>query len=293
MRLSTSTCIHENSLREKEVFYTCDQSIAACAKAGYKVLDMNFASYSRGNLPMTQPDWKDWVKKQKDVSDAYGIEFSQAHAHFYSWAEVIGNAEEEAGNEELIYRSITGAGIMGAKWLVIHPGSVNDGTWYSHKKSLARNVEFYKKYAELASKCNVKIAIENMIESKNARRYASSTEELLELLDVLNDSAFGICWDFGHAHLAGVNQCEALRAIGKNLKALHVADNHGEKDDHVAPYFGNIVWEPIMKVLKEIEYEGDFTYEIHNFTNGLPDGMHEQLIRFSYELGMFMLDMAK
>ncbi|HEY8464786.1 MAG TPA: hypothetical protein VIM29_12415, partial [Bacillota bacterium] len=151
MRLATSTCICEHVLWGKEMFYTCEQSITACAKAGYRVLDMNFASYSRGTLPMTQPNWEDWTKAQKELSDSYQIEYSQAHAHFYNWLEVMGTAEE-ARNEELIRRSIIGAGIMGAKWLVIHPGSVNDGTWYSHKKSLARNVEFYRKYAELAAK---------------------------------------------------------------------------------------------------------------------------------------------
>ncbi|NLJ86531.1 MAG: sugar phosphate isomerase/epimerase [Firmicutes bacterium] len=291
MRLSTSTCIHERVCWGEEIFYTCEESITACFKAGYRVLDMNYATYSRGTLPMTQPNWEDWVKKLRELADSYGIEFSQAHAHFYEWGGL--SAEEETWNEELMRRSIIGAGLVGAKWLVIHPGSVHDDIWYSYKKSLEANVEAFKKYADLAAKHNVNIAIENMIESRETRRYASSTEELLELLDVLDDPIFGICWDFGHAHLAKVDQCEALRTIGKNLKALHVADNRGEKDDHIAPYFGTIVWEPIMKTLKEIEYEGDFTYEIHNFTNGLPHGMHDQAIRFTYELGMFMLDLAK
>lgn len=291
MRLATSTCIHERVLWGDDLYYTCEESIRACVQAGYQVLDMNFASYSRGSLPMTQADWEDWVKRQKELSDFLNVEFSQAHAHFY-WRGNMAD-DEVAWNEELIRRSIIGAGIMEAKWLIIHPTSVNDGTWYSHKKSLAKNVELYKKYAELASKHKVNIAIENMIESKNARRFATSTEEMLELFDLLNDPIFGFCWDFGHAHLNKVDQVEGLRALGKNLKALHVADNRGEKDDHIAPYFGTIEWEPIMKTLTEIGYTGDFTYEIHNFTNGLPHGMHDQALKFTYELGMFMLGLAK
>jgi L-ribulose-5-phosphate 3-epimerase len=289
MRLSTSTCINERVLWGKDIFYTCEQSIKACAKAGYRVLDMNFASYSRGSLPLTQPDWEDWIKAQKELSDLYGIEYSQAHAHFYEWENVFGG--NEAWHEELIRRSIIGAGIMDAKWLVIHPVSFADETWYSHQKSLTQNVVVFQKYAELAAANNVKIAIENMIESKTARRYASSTEELLELLEVLHDPIFGICWDFGHAHISGINQCAALRAIGAHLKALHVADNRGEKDDHLAPYFGTINWEAIMKTLQEIGYKGDFTFEIHNFTNGLPDGLHEPALRFTYELGMYLLNL--
>jgi L-ribulose-5-phosphate 3-epimerase len=290
MRVSTSTCIHEKVLGVQKPYYTCEQSIEACVKAGYRVLDLNFASYSKEGLPMTQPNWEDWVKKQRDLSDSYGIEYSQGHAHFYK---PVQTREEEAWNEELIRRSIIGAGIMGVKWLVIHSYSVKDGIWYSYRKSLAKSVANYQKHAELAAKYKVGIAIENMIERKPARRYTSSTEELLELVEVLNDPIFGVCWDFGHANMIGINQCEALRAIGKKLKALHVADNKGEKDDHTAPYFGTIVWEPIMQTLKEIGYEGDFTYEIHNFTGGLPDGVHEQALRFTYELGTYMVNLAK
>lgn len=292
MRLSTSTCIHEKVLWGKELFYTCEESIAACVKGGYQVLDMNFASYSRGTLPMTQPDWEYWVKQQKEFADSLEVEWGQAHAHFYNWE--TASESDRQWHEELIRRSIIGAGIMGVKWLVIHPGSVNDETWYSYQKSLQANVDAYKKYGELAAKYNVGIAIENMIERKVGRRYASSVDELLELYEILDDpKTFGICWDTGHAHLAGINQAAALKQIGKRLKATHIADNRGEWDDHVAPYFGTIEWEPIMKTLKEIDYKGDFTFEIHNFTNGLPHGMHDQAIRFTHELGTFMLDLVK
>jgi L-ribulose-5-phosphate 3-epimerase len=289
MRLSTSTIVHEKVSKGEKIFYTCEQSIKACVKAGYRVLDMNFCSYAKDDLPMTRPDWEDWVKRQRDLSDSLGIEFSQGHAYYNKTANVTGKAE--IWSEELIRRSIIGAGIMGIKWLVIHPYSVDDAIWYSHQKSLAKNVRAFQRYGELAAKNQVGIAIENQMEDKSIRRFSSSAEELLELVDHLNDPLFGICWDFGHAHMAGVNQIDALRTIGKKLKALHVADNKGEKDDHVAPYFGTIVWEPLLKTLKEIGYEGDFAFEIHNFTNRLPDCMQDQILRFTYELGMYMVNL--
>jgi len=249
---------------------------------------MNFASYSRGTLPMTQPDWEDWVKRNKEVADSLGIEWYQGHAHFFEWNGLT--PEQREWNDELVRRSIVGAGIMGVKWLVIHPGNVKDETWYSYRKSFAANLETFKKYAEIAAKHNVGIAIENMIERSVNRRYCSSTEELIELVDTLNDPIFGICWDTGHANLGKVDQPSALRKIGSRLKALHIDDNRGEVDDHLAPYFGNIAWEPILEALADIDFDGCFTFEIHNFTNGLPDGLHDQCLRFTYELGSFMVD---
>lgn len=288
IRLSTSTCIHERVRWGSELFYTCEDSIRACAKAGYEVLDMNFASYSRGTLPMTQPNWEDWVKQNKEVADSLGIEWYQGHAHFFDWHGLTPEARE--WHDELVRRSIIGAGIMGVKWLVIHPGNVKDETWYSYRGSLKANLEAFKKYGELAAKHNVGIAIENMIENSANRRYCSSVEELIELHDELNDPLFGICWDTGHAHIAKVDQASSLRRIGSRLKALHIDDNRGERDDHVAPYFGTIAWEPILEALAEIDFDGCFTFEIHNFTNGLPDGLHDQCLRFTYELGNHMVD---
>ncbi|MGI6148776.1 MAG: sugar phosphate isomerase/epimerase [Firmicutes bacterium] len=288
VRLSTSTCIHERVRWGAEVFYTCEDSIRACAQAGYKILDINFATYSRGTLPMTQPDWEEWVKRTKETADALGIEWYQGHAHFYDWVAV--DPADLDWHEELIRRSIIGAGIMGVKWLVIHPGTVRDETWYSYQKSLAANLEAFRRYGELAARHNVGIAIENMIESIVNRRYCSSVEELLELHAELDDPLFGICWDTGHAHLSKVDQSAALRQIGGRLKALHIDDNRGERDEHFAPYFGTIEWEPILDTLAEIGFDGCFTFEIHNFTNGLPDGLHAPCLRFTYELGTFMVD---
>lgn len=287
MRLSTSTCIHERVQWSKELVYTCQESIEACAKAGYKVLDMNFASYSRGSLPMTQPDWESWVREIKELADSLGVEWMQGHAHFNSQ----GIAEWD---DELIRRLIIGAGILGVKWLVIHPVTVKDDVWYSHEKSFQVNLESYKKYGELASKYNVGICLENMFDGREVRRYCCSVEELVELYDTLNDSStFGICWDTGHASLMKIDQAGALRKLGKRLKALHINDNRSEYDDHIAPYFGLIQWDPILQALKDIEYEGDFTFEIHNFTNGLPHELHERTLRFTYELGQHMLDSIK
>jgi sugar phosphate isomerase/epimerase len=236
---------------------------------------------------MTQPDWEDWVKKQKEVADSLNIKWGQGHAHFFGWNGL--SKDEWEWNDELVRRSIVGAGIMGVKWLVVHPGNAFDGALHSYRKSLASNIEKYKEYAEIASKHNVNIAIENMIENKIGRRYASSADELVELHDALNDPLFGICWDTGHANLNGVDQVESLRLIGKRLRALHINDNWGEKDDHLAPYFGSIKWEPILDVLNEIRYEGDFAFEIHNFMNGLPDGLHDQALEFTRQLGEFMI----
>lgn len=287
MRLSTSTNITESIYGEKD-YYTIEQSIDSCVLAGYKVMDMNFHSMSRNGI-LTREDWLDWVKRIKDYSDRKGVEYSQSHIYFYNPCE-DGITDGEF-REELTRRSIIASGILGVKWAVMHPPTVKDDEWYNREKSLRYNLDWFSRWGELARKHNVGIAIENMIGPKRGGRFAISSEDLIELVDTIKDKNIGICWDFGHANLRGVNQVAALKNIGKRLKATHVNDNFGETDQHFAPYFGTIEWEPIMHTLAEIGYEGDFTFEIHNFTGCVPGQVHQNLVQFSYDLGQYMLSM--
>ena len=91
----------------------------------------------------------------------------------------------------------------------------------------------------------------------------------------------GFCFDTGHANLAQVNQPAAIQQIGSRLKALHINDNRGEKDDHLLPYLGYVEWTPLLKSLADVNYQGDFTYEIHNFTGGMSPEIHQQGVEFS------------
>ena len=50
---------------------------------------------------------------------------------------------------------------------------------------------------------------------------------------------------------------------GEKLKALHIADNHGQLDDHLMPFNGGeIDFTEVVKSLKEIGYQGLFNLEI-------------------------------
>ena len=71
----------------------------------------------------------------------------------------------------------------------------------------------------------------------------------------------GICWDTGHAHINGIKQSEALKYIGSRLKTLHLNDNFGEDDIHLAPFMGTIDWADVMQGLGAIGYDGLLNFE--------------------------------
>ncbi|MBO5369797.1 MAG: sugar phosphate isomerase/epimerase [Clostridia bacterium] len=55
----------------------------------------------------------------------------------------------------------------------------------------------------------------------------------MELCDSFESENIGICWDFGHAHLASVDQLRGLQTVGKRLVCTHIHDNFGNGDDHL------------------------------------------------------------
>ena len=156
--------------------------------------------------------------------------------------------------DKMTIRSIQAAGMLGVKWIIIHAGH------YPHKpynRSMSNqlkeaNFAWFGQFFNEAQKWNVGIAIENManvfapkLEGIENEMYCSLHEDLLELVDGFKTDKVGICWDTGHANLQV--RPAGLPGYRRRLKALHIADNNKLSDEHLAPYFGSIDWDGIMK----------------------------------------------
>jgi len=61
-------------------------------------------------------------------------------------------------------------------------------------------------------------------------------------------------FDIGHAHLADFPEEERLEKsflpLRELVSSVHLHDNHGEKDEHLPPYDGNIDWPNAIKILQ-------------------------------------------
>lgn len=292
MRLSTSTNIYFN--RPNNVKARIQESIKLCAEAGYRVMDMNFLDCTTFRLPFVTDAWETWIYDVKRVAENCNVEFSQAHANFYNFCDQ--NAPDKEFLDKLVRRSVDCAQILGVKWLVIHAGTDFDSPTLV-KDSREKNIAYFKPLLEYAEKKNVGIAIENLWDLNIAprRRYTTTAEELVELVDILRNeyNNVGICWDFEHADIMKQAQEPALKMIGSRLKATHVSDNIGIQNDHILPFYGYTDWADIMRIIKEIGYQGDFTYEIHRYTTQLPDALIIPALKYSIEVGNYLLSLAK
>lgn len=294
MRVSTSTNLCNHVLWNQEI-YTSEDGIRAVKEAGFDSVDLDFAFWRLKEDMLAGDNWKEWTLEQKAVCDEVGLPVQQAHAHFYGLdhCELLSD-EDRQHRDNAIVRDIEAAALCDVKWLVIHPESYSDRLWYSRKLSMERNLELFKGYGEKAARLGVGLAIENMFIHTNScpACFAASADDLVELVDKLGDDrVFGICWDTGHGNLNKVDQVQALHTMGKRLKALHINDNKGVWDDHILPFNGTISWIPFMKALGQIGYEGDFTYEIHNFSKGFDPGFHHRAMKFAREVGEYLVSL--
>lgn len=292
MRLSTSTNIYFN--RPGGAKASIEDSIRLCAKAGYKVMDCNFYDCTSFKLPFVTEEWEAWVEGVGQTARECGVEISQAHANFYNFCDPL--AENKEFLDRMVLRSIECAARLGVKWIVIHAGTAFESPQLV-AESKRRNLEYFKPVIEFAASRGVGVAIENLWDLNIAplRRYTTTAEELVDLVDTLSEQYdnVGICWDVEHADIMRQAQAPALRLIGKRLKATHISDNIGIADDHVLPYQGHTNWNEIMQVLQEIDYQGDFTYEIHRYTSQIPDGLVLPALEYSIVVGNYLLNLLK
>ena len=290
MRLSTSTCIYFN--RPGGVKASILDSVRRCGEAGYRVMDMNFHDLSTFDTPFRTDDWARLIWDAKEVADEYGIIFSQGHAHFYNFCDP--NAPEREFKDELIRRAIEGARILGIRWLVIH-AATDFSSVTPVGDSKRGTIAYLRPRIELAAKYGVGIALENLWEGNIAplRRYCTTAEELVDLVDTLarDYDNVGCCWDVEHAAIQHLDQRKALSYLGSRLKATHISDYNSVQNDHILPFSGLVNWQEVMDALRLAKYQGDFTYEIHNYTAKLPEAGIQTALRHSIAVGEYLLSM--
>jgi sugar phosphate isomerase/epimerase len=145
--------------------------------------------------------------------------------------------------------------ILDIKAGVLHPGGHGwpEGTDPQIiKETIMESLSVINSYVD---KTPTTVCLEN-IRHKHAR-------ELLELIKPFKPENFAVCLDTGHLVLAKGDCGEFIKETGDKLKALHIADNMGSKDNHIFPYSGGIApWDNVMSTLEEINYQGLFNLEV-------------------------------
>lgn len=173
--------------------------------------------------------------------------------------------------------ALRAAARLGVSVAVIHPivrhtarmGTTGPGT---ADRWLRENVAYLTPLREWAERIRVRLAVENMAgrpapDAPDETVYGTRADQIAALADALD---CGICWDFGHANIAGTDKpSESLALVGRRLALVHIHDNDGMTDSHRLPGEGTIDWDDAMAGLRAVGYNGFFDMELK--TSDLPD----------------------
>lgn len=123
--------------------------------------------------------------------------------------------------------------------VVLHGNGCEDPGDKTADENYRRCLDDFLPYCE---KRGVRIAIENIMTAQ------SVTPVLRKLVDEYDSPYLWQCLDTGHAFI-NESMPEAVKTCGSRLLTTHIADNHGQKDEHLVPYFGNIDWVAAYRAL--------------------------------------------
>ena len=280
--------------------YTHDQALCLryIREAGFRYADYSFgADFSiRGGV--YGEDYEAYFEKINLAAEEIGIKLVQAHSP-------LGAPLAEDGGSFLAdtIRCVDACGAWGIPNLVVHSGYTRGLTV---EETFAANKKFYAPILERAEKYGVNILVENFNKmSIEGLYWIDNATDLLGLIDYVDHPLFRAVWDAGHGNLQETPQDQELRLLGSHVKALHIQDNRGDWDAHLLPFLGTMNMDAVMNGLREIGYNGYFTFEVGGiFTRAnekrpypadtrlakAPLALKQAAERYLYELGKCVLE---
>ncbi|MBR7133232.1 MAG: sugar phosphate isomerase/epimerase [Clostridia bacterium] len=239
-----------------EYTYLQDDAIKYIKKAGFKYIDYSFGFDYRNNSGIFGEDFYKYIDYINRFANEQEIKFIQAHSPMGTPIVKNNNYRPfiDATN-----KCIEACGALGIKNIVVHSGYEGGLT---KEQTFERNKEFYYELLPTAEKYGVNILTENFNKMCIPNLFwIDNAQNMRELIDFVDHPLFHCCWDTGHANMQEMPQHEELKILGNDVCALHVQDNFGNNDNHIAPFFGTMNIDSLMHGLADIGYDGYFTFE--------------------------------
>lgn len=191
------------------------------------------------------------------------IEANSIHCPFYRQIEEakkgkwlnIASEDEAVRNESVqwVKKSIAAAEIIRFKFAVIHFGDINDRKPADKKQGAA--LKSLMEIEPFARSLGAQIVLENI-----PNEIASCSELSAFLIENNLTEKIGICFDTGHAAMAGEIP-SGLKILKEKIKTVHLHDTIDLKDEHLSAGDGILDWRLILTLMKQSGYEGRLILE--------------------------------
>lgn len=225
----------------------------------------------------------------KQAAQRHGVRIWQSHAPFPIYT------GDKATNEVLelaLRKCIMLSGYLDCPYLVIHPAFLDYHEKLSAREEWDLNIRLYGSLIPLLKEHHVVACMENIFTRYNGDLYDGVCCEMgtaNRYIDTLNEIAgekcFGFCLDVGHALLTRKDIYGAVTELGDRLAVLHIHDNDGVSDQHMAPYMGKMDWERFLRALGDIGYGGCISFEADSPMGKFGRPAMKEYLQFLYAIG--------
>jgi sugar phosphate isomerase/epimerase len=127
--------------------------------------------------------------------------------------------------------------------VTIHPGYLSPSGKLVPKKAWELQKEALRQIGACAVEHSVLACLENMISTKEF--LCRFPEELLGMVEGIK--GIGTTFDFGHANTVG--KVNDFLSVARHANHIHIHDNHGTLDEHLALGDGTIDWKVVGKTV--------------------------------------------
>ena len=249
-----------------------DSVLRMVKAAGYTGVDFPFSTFSNSPLsPLNQPDWQNWVRQVKDLTQEIGLPVTQAHA---SWEQGIPADFHYEAPHDLYYRTMEACRMVGCRQLIFHPLRQLErvDSLAMRQRIHEWNVRWFHDLVSAAVENDVIINLENTFDSHHVQQpgdppYPYTTaQDMVDLMRDVGSLRVQICLDTGHANISAQDIPAMIRTFRRDLATLHLNDNYGRigpiyEDLHLFPGYGRIEWKGVFDALREIGFGGPMNIE--------------------------------
>jgi D-psicose/D-tagatose/L-ribulose 3-epimerase len=122
------------------------------------------------------------------------------------------------------------------------------------ERDVDRIARVLRSLGEYAAERGVRLGVETL--NRFETSFLNTTEQALELIRLVDSPAVGLTLDLFHLGIEEKHVGDALRAAGRHLVHVQVAEN-----DRGTPGTGHLPWRDVAAALHEMEYAGRVVIE--------------------------------
>lgn len=203
-------------------------------------------------------------KQLRELLDSYSLT-PIVHASYFDVNIASLNPQIGTASMQQILEAIIFAADIHANIVDLHPGNL-PGDYPKLFLQQSRNNlrKHLSTLIETAENLQVIVSIENKQRGRNLQ-VISTTDEQLAIIREISSKYCRATFDVGHANTYSCNLNDYARGIAPYLVNVHLHDNNGTKDEHLALGQGNIDFKNVLKTLDAVQYSGPFILEVKSW----------------------------